>query len=69
MGKLRFVASLTTNDNDLSDGASGGCARSCQRLDVELEIIYAENDAILQSQQLFKIIQSNYWFPSRRHNF
>ena len=42
---------------------------AANRLGVELEIIYAENDAILQSQQLLKIIQSNYRFPSRRHNF
>jgi ribose transport system substrate-binding protein len=32
---------------------------AAKRLNVELEILYAENDAILQSQQLLKIIQSN----------
>jgi ribose transport system substrate-binding protein len=59
MGKLRFVASLTTNDNDYQMEQAAAAQEAANRLNVELEIIYAENDAILQSQQLLKIIQSN----------
>lgn len=59
MGKLRFVASLTTNDNDYQMEQAAAAQEAANRLGVELEIMYAENDAILQSQQLLKIIQSN----------
>src|SRR5260370_35810888 len=41
----------------MEQGAAG--EEGGERLNVELEILYAENDAILQSQQLLKIIQSN----------
>src|SRR5258708_15853521 len=59
MQKLRFVASLTTNDNDYQIEQASAAQEAANRLNVELEILYAENDAILQSQQLLKIIQSN----------
>jgi ribose transport system substrate-binding protein len=59
MSKLRFVASLTTNDNDYQMEQAASAQEAANRLNVELEIIYAENDAILQSQQLLKIIQSS----------
>jgi ribose transport system substrate-binding protein len=59
MSKLRFVASLTTNDNDYQMEQAAAAQEAATRLNVDLEIIYAENDAILQSQQLLKIIQSN----------
>jgi ABC-type sugar transport system substrate-binding protein len=59
MQKLRFVASLTTNDNDYQIEQAAAAQEAAKRLNIELEILYAENDAILQSQQLLKIIQSN----------
>jgi ribose transport system substrate-binding protein len=59
MQKLRFVVSLTTNDNDYQMEQAAAAQEAANRLNVELEILYAENDAILQSQQLLKIIQSN----------
>jgi ribose transport system substrate-binding protein len=59
MQKLRFVASLTTNDNDYQIEQAAAAQEAAHRLNVVLEILYAENDAILQSQQLLKIIQSN----------
>lgn len=59
MQKLRFVASLTTNDNDYQMEQAAAAQEAANRLNVDLEILYAENDAILQSQQLLKIIQSN----------
>lgn len=59
MKKPRFVLSLTTNDNDYQMEQATAAQEAANRLKVDLEIIYAENDAILQSQQLLKIIQSN----------
>jgi ABC-type sugar transport system substrate-binding protein len=53
------VASFTTNDNDYHMEQAAAAQEAAHRLNVELEILYAENDAILQSQQLLKIIQSN----------
>jgi len=59
MKKLRFLLSLTTNDNDYQIEQAASAEEAARRLGVELEIIYADNDAITQSQQLLKIIQSS----------
>ena len=59
MKRLRFVLSLTTNDNDYQMEQATVAQETANRLKVDLEILYAENDAIQQSQQLLKIIQSN----------
>ena len=58
MKKLRFVVSLTTLDNDYQLIQASTAEDAARRLDVEVEIINAENDAITQSQQLLRIIQS-----------
>lgn len=58
MKKLRFVVSLTTNDNDYQLEQASAAQEVANRLNVDLEILYADNDAIQQSQQLLKIIQS-----------
>jgi ribose transport system substrate-binding protein len=59
MKKPRFVLSLTTNDNDYQMEQATAAQEAAKRLNVDLEILYADNDAIQQSQQLLKIIQSN----------
>jgi ABC-type sugar transport system substrate-binding protein len=59
MKKPRFVLSLTTNDNDYQMEQAAAAQEAASRLQVDLEILYADNDAIQQSQQLLKIIQSN----------
>jgi ribose transport system substrate-binding protein len=59
MKKLRFVVSLTTNDNDYQIEQANAAQEAANRLGIDLEILYADNDAIQQSQQLLKIIQSN----------
>ena len=56
---MRFVVSLTTNDNDYQMEQALTAEDTARRLNVDLQILYADNDAILQSQQLLKIIQSN----------
>jgi len=57
--KLKFVVSLTTDDNDYQMEQAVEAAKTAATLGVEIQIMYAENDAIVQSQQLLKIIQSN----------
>jgi ABC-type sugar transport system substrate-binding protein len=58
MRKLKFVVSLTNNDNDYQVEQASAAEKAAQRLGVEAQIIHASNDAILQSQQLVKIVQS-----------
>jgi ribose transport system substrate-binding protein len=58
MKKLKFVISLTTRDNDYQMEQADSAREVSKRLGVEIELQYAENDAILQSQQLLKVIQS-----------
>jgi ribose transport system substrate-binding protein len=58
MKKLNFLVSLTTNDNDYQIEQAVSAEESARRLGIDLQIIYADNDAINQSQQLLKIIQS-----------
>lgn len=59
MKKLKFVVSLTTRDNDYQMEQAAAAEEAAQRFGADLQILDAENDAILQSQQLLKIIQSN----------
>src|SRR5260370_4455829 len=59
MKKLKFVVSLTTNDNDYQIEQAGAAEDAARRLGVDVQLLYADNDAIMQSQQLLKIIQSN----------
>jgi ribose transport system substrate-binding protein len=59
MKKLNFVLSLTTDDNDYQIEQASAAEEAARRLGVGLQIIYAENDAIIQSQQLLKFVQSS----------
>jgi ribose transport system substrate-binding protein len=59
MKKLNFLVSLTTNDNDYQIEQAASAEESARRLGADLQIIYADNDAINQSQQLLKVIQSS----------
>ena len=58
MKKLRFLASLTTNDNDYQIEQAQSAEAAARKLGAELQIIYADNDAITQSTQLLKAIQA-----------
>src|SRR6267142_624413 len=58
MKKLNFLVSLTTNDNDYQMEQAADTEAAARRLGVDVQIIYADNDAITQSQQLLKVIQS-----------
>jgi ABC-type sugar transport system substrate-binding protein len=57
--KLKVVFSLTTRDNDYQMEQAATATEVAQRLGIDLQILDAENDAILQSQQLLKVIQSS----------
>jgi ABC-type sugar transport system substrate-binding protein len=59
MKKLKFVVSLTTRDNDYQTEQAQSAEEAAKRLGIDLQLLYADNDAILQSQQLLKVIQSN----------
>jgi ribose transport system substrate-binding protein len=58
MKKLKFILSLTNNDNDYQIEQAAAAVQVAKRLGVEVQIIHAENDSVTQSQQLLKIIQS-----------
>jgi ribose transport system substrate-binding protein len=58
MNKLRFLVSLTTDDNDYQIEQAQSAEQMARKLGVELQIVYADNDAITQSTQILKAIQS-----------
>ena len=59
MKKPKFVISLTTRDNDYQQEQAVSAQEAAVRMGVEIDLVYAENDAVLQSQQLLKVIQAN----------
>lgn len=58
MKKLKFIVSVTNDDNDYQLEQIAAAEEAGKRLGVDVQIIHADNDAITQSQQLLKIIQS-----------
>jgi ribose transport system substrate-binding protein len=58
MKKLKFVLSLTTNDNDYQIEQAAAAEAAAKRLGAEVQIMHADNDSVTQSQQLLKVIQS-----------
>ena len=58
MKKLRFIVSLTTDDNDYQVEQAQSAEDAARKFGVELQVIYADNDAITQSTQLLKAIQA-----------
>ncbi len=57
MNPLHVVVALTTRDNDYQAEQSAAAAEAAARLGVKISVVYAQNDAVNQSQQLVKIIQ------------
>src|ERR1700687_2630378 len=58
MKRLRIVVSLITQDNDFQIEQAASAEEAALRLGVDVEIIYADNDSIEQSQQVLKFVQS-----------
>jgi ribose transport system substrate-binding protein len=59
MGKLRILVSLTTNDNDYQTEQAASAEQTGRKLGVDVQIIYADNDAITQSTQILKAVQAS----------
>jgi ribose transport system substrate-binding protein len=58
MKKLKFLVSLTTDDNDYQIEQSESAEQAARKTGVEVQIIHAQNDAINQSTQLLKAVQA-----------
>src|SRR5271155_610970 len=58
MKKLRFVVSLTNDDNDYQIEQSESAEQAARKTGVEVQIIHAQNDAINQSTQILKAVQA-----------
>ncbi len=58
MKKLNFLVSLMTDDNDFQQEQAHDAEQAARRYGVDISIVYAQNDAITQSQQVLKVIQS-----------
>jgi ribose transport system substrate-binding protein len=59
----RFVLSLLTQDNDYQVEQAASAEEAARRLGVGVQVIYADNDAIQQSQQVLQFIQCD---PAQR---
>jgi ABC-type sugar transport system substrate-binding protein len=64
MEKLNVVVALTTRENDYQAEQAVAAAEMASQLGAKIQIIYAENDAVNQTQQLIKIIQDPAQRPS-----
>ena len=58
MKKLKFVVSLTTDDNDYQIEQKESAEQAGRKTGVDVQIIHAQNDAINQSTQVLKAIQA-----------
>lgn len=58
MKELRFVVSLITEENDYQREQAAAAQEAAVRLGVHVQTMFADNDAINQSQQLLKIVQT-----------
>jgi ribose transport system substrate-binding protein len=58
MKKLKFLVSLTTDDNDYQIEQRESAEQAARKTGVEVQIIHAQNDAINQSTQILKAVQA-----------
>src|SRR5437762_13173117 len=63
MKKSRIFVSLMTEENDYQLEQAASARRAAEALPVELQIVFANNDAITQSTQILRAIQGD---PSAR---
>ncbi|HXY01528.1 MAG TPA: substrate-binding domain-containing protein [Candidatus Limnocylindrales bacterium] len=59
MGRLRFLVSLMTNDNDFQIEQAQSAEQTARKHGVDCQILFADNDAITQSTQILKAIQAS----------
>jgi ribose transport system substrate-binding protein len=58
MKKLKFLVALTTEDNDYQIEQAESAEQAARKTGVDVQIVYAQNDAINQSTQLLKAVQA-----------
>jgi hypothetical protein len=58
MKKLRFLVPLHTRENDFQVAQAQTAEETARKLESDIEIVFADNDAVNQSTQLLKAIQS-----------
>jgi ribose transport system substrate-binding protein len=58
MPKTKLLVSLTTNDNDYQVEQAHAAEQAARKFGADLQILYADNDAINQSTQILKAIQA-----------
>jgi ribose transport system substrate-binding protein len=59
MTKLNLLVSLITDDNDFQMEQAAAAEDAARRLGANIQLLYAGNDAVNQSQQLVRAIQSS----------
>lgn len=59
MKRLNLLVSLTNNDNDYQQEQAAAAEKTARRLGVDVKIIHASNDALVQSQQLLQYVQGS----------
>ena len=59
MGKPNFLISLTTDENDYQQLQAADAEETAQELGVEVKIVFAKNNSVVQSTQLLQAIQSS----------
>jgi ABC-type sugar transport system substrate-binding protein len=63
MNKLKVLLSLITESNDYQQEQASLAAATAERLGMDLQTIFADSDAIMQSQQLLLQVQSKNGHP------
>ena len=56
--ELKILLALSTDTNDYQRAQQSAARQSARSLNVDLQIIHADNDPIMQSQQLLAVIQN-----------
>ena len=59
MKQLSFLVSLTNNDNDYQQEQAAAAEKAARRLGLDVKIIHANNDPLVQSQQLLQYVQDS----------
>ena len=59
MQRLSFLISLTNDDNDYQQEQAAAAEKTARRLGVDVKIIHASNDPLMQSQQLLQYVQDS----------
>jgi len=58
MKKLKFLVSLHTRQNDYQIAQAASAEEAARTLGIDAEIVFADNDAVLQSTQVLKAVQN-----------